>query len=447
MHQYRPQQQRADTITAAGCWTASLCVLVLGIAATAAHAAPVVNLSPTTYKQLTGIHEQIDKQAYDRALGSLKQLLADNTLRPYEEAVILQTLGYVQISRDSYPDAIRAFEESLALERLPEQTQQRLRYDLAQLYMTVNQAAKTANILEGWLIQAENPPAEAHALLGNAYARQQQYRKAIPPLRRAITLADKAQPDWYEALLAMHYELQSYQACIPLLENILRLFPGRSNYWRQLAAVHMALDDHTSAVTTLELAYRDGALQQEQELIQLAQLYLYTGMPYKAAHLVQEQMNRGIRNNAQSRELLARAWSDAKEKQQAIQALEHAVKYDSRPEFRLRLAHWYFEEERWRAAVTVLEPLAGSKTDRTSAQAMLLLGIAHYELGDLMSAQNAFQGALQSRQTRSSARQWLDFTGEFAQETAPESNTKTKKSGSNDPHAKLDSMGGKENFV
>lgn len=444
MHHYRTYRQRADSFHPAGGWTALLLTLVLG---TTAAAAPAAGLSPTIYKQLTGIHEQIDKQGYDQALGSLNGLLADSTLHAYEKAVILQTLGYVQISRESYPDAIRAFEESLALERLPEQTRQRLRYDLAQLYLTVDQAAKAAHTLEAWLGQAASPPAEAYALLGNAYARQQQYRKAIPPLQRAIELADTAQADWYEALLAMHYELQSYRACIPLLETMLRLFPRRSNYWRQLAAVYMALDEHESAVTALELAYRDGALQQEQELLQLAQLYLYTGMPYKAARLVESQLNRGIGNTAQSRELLARAWSDAREKQQAIQALEQALKHDSRPEFRLRLAQWYFEEERWQAAVTVLEPLARGGTERTGAQAMLLLGIAQYELGDLMAAQTAFHRALQHRHTSNSARQWLDFTGQAANRNVPDSNAEDKKSGSNDPHAKLDSMGGKENFV
>ena len=392
---------------------AVLLTLLVGAFSDSLPAAAGQTLSPSTYQQLTGIHKHIDQQAYDAALKALQGLLRDVQQRPYEEAVVSQTLGYVQVSLEDYPAAIRALEQSLALQQLPDDTQQRLRYDLAQLYVAEDQADQAARTLEAWFQQADKPPAEAYVLLGHAYAQQQRYRKAIPPLVTAIEYADKPHADWYEALLAMYYELQSYPDCVPLLESMIRLFPQRHRYWQQLAGVHLALKDYDAALTALELAYRDGALKKEQQLIQLAQLYLYTGIPYKGARLLEDQMRTGgIQNNARHRELLARAWSSAKQRAEAILALEKAISAESTPELRLRLAQWYFEDERWQAAASILEPLVRNTTGGSTGQAWLLLGIAQFEQHDREAARKAFLNAAQSSDTDTSAQQWLDFIGE-----------------------------------
>lgn len=387
--------------------------LLVGVFSVSLSAAAGQTLSPSTYQQLTEVHKHIDQQAYDVASRALQGLLEDVQQRPYEKAVVLQTLGYVQVSREDYPAAIRALEQSLALQQLPDDTQQRLRYDLAQLYVAEDQADKAARTLEAWFQKADKPPAEAYVLLGHAYAQQQQYRKAIPPLVKAIELADKPHADWYEALLAMYYELPSYPDCVPLLENMISLFPQRHRYWQQLAGVHLALKDYDAALTALELAYRDGALKKEQQLIQLAQLYLYTGIPYKGARLLEDQMRTGgIQNNARHRELLARAWSSAKQRTQAIQALEKAISAESTPELRLRLAQWYFEDERWQAAASILEPLVHDNSGDSTGQAWLLLGIARFEQNDRAAAREAFLNAARSSDAGTSAQQWLNFIGE-----------------------------------
>jgi tetratricopeptide (TPR) repeat protein len=389
-------------------------------------------LSPTSYQTLTEVHEQIDQQAYEAARRGLQGLLRDVQLHPYEKAVALQTLGYVEVSREDYPAAIRAFAQSLALKQLPDDTQQRLRYDLAQLHMAEDQAAKATQLLEAWFQGASDPPAEAYALLGHAYARQQRYRQAIPPLARAIELAGKAPADWYEALLAMHYELHAYRDCVPLLRDMIRLFPERRRYWQQLAGVHLALKEFDAALTALELAYRDSALRSEQEVIQLVQLYLYTGIPYKAARLLEQQMRAGkIDNNASHRELLARAWSDARQRLRAIEALEKATTPDSKPELRLRLAQWYMEDERWQAATSALAPLVRDTDYDSTGQAWLLLGIARFEQNDPVAAREAFLNAAQSSDTAASARQWLEFIATSSAENLETSHT--KKSGPTGP--------------
>lgn len=365
-----------------------------------------------TYRQLTDIHEQIDNQAYDQAAGELDRLLAAIGNSSYEKAVVLQTLSYVQISREAYVPATQAFEQALALNQLPEDTQQRLRYDLAQVYLTMGKTLKAIELLENWFRNTSTQDATAYALLGNAYAQNKQYAKAITAMQRAIELADEPRADWYEAVLAMHYERESWHACIPLLEDMLRLFPERQAYWSQLAGVHLALEDYNAATTALELAYLDGKLKEEQALIQLARLYLHTGMPHKAARLLERQLELGrIPDTSAHRELLARSWSASGERGRAILALERAIAGASTTTAtRLQLAQWYMEAERWEAAETLLAIVVEkTEVNRLQAQGWLLMGIARYEQGKIPDAQRAFNQASRLPTTQEAANQWLEF--------------------------------------
>jgi len=172
----------------------------------------------------------------------------------------------------------------------------------------------------------------------------------------------------------------------------------------------MALNDRDAALAALELAFRYGVLTSEQSLLQLAQLYLAAGVPYKAARLIEQQLKSGtISNTAQHRELLAYAWSSARERTQAISALERALQDKATPELRLRLAQWYVEVGKWRAVTEVLAPINGIANDRTTSQARLLLGMAYFELGETDAAREAFSQARQFPKTSQSAQQWLDF--------------------------------------
>lgn len=401
--------QRTSRPSRSGLVAALLIAVMLGLASSAVTAGGKA-LSPYTYKTLTSAQQQMEQGADNDSLKTLGTLLDAPGLSNYEEAVVQQMLGHVQLNRESFAAAIKAFERSLALQQLPPDTEQQLRYNLGQLYLTREQPDRAIAILEDWFDRETAPSAQAHVLLAQAYAQKKQYRKAIPLLETANSLSNTPHAEWYEALLAMHYELQSYRDCVPLLKEMIRLFPRQTGYWQQLAGVHMALDDQDAALSALELAFRQDALNSEQDVLQLVQLYLSAGIPYKAARLLEQQMKTGkISNTARHRELLAHAWTSARERKQAISALERALQDEAKPGLRLRLAQWYVEAEDWHAVTRMLAPLDGEKSTYTTAQARLLLGIAQFELGNTDAARSAFQRAREFPKTSQSAQQWLDF--------------------------------------
>ena len=137
---------------------------------------------------------------------------------------------------------------------------------------------------------------------------------------------------------------------------MIRLFPDRDDYWRQLSGIRMTLNQPAQALAVMELMMRSGRLTREPELIQLARLYLYQEIPYKAARLLEDAMKAGqIRKSADNRTLLATAWALARERDQAIRSYHLAAQASNRADVDFTLAQLYLEDERWTEATRALE--------------------------------------------------------------------------------------------
>lgn len=387
-------------------WLVATCLLA---ALPWAQAGQGPGLSPQTYQQLTAIHELIDAGKTGAALARLGELLKSVGQRSYERAVVLQNLGHVQASRGEYGAATRSLAESLSLKSLPETTEQQMRYNLAQLYLASEEPARAITVLEAWFGQADSPPASAWLLLGHTHAELGNYRKAIPAMKRAIELSDSPPADWYENLLAMHYELREFRDCAALLERMIRLFPDRDDYWRQLSGIRMTLNQPAQALAVMELMMRSGRLTREPELAQLARLYLYQEIPYKAARLLEDAMKAGqVRKSADNRTLLATAWALARERDRAIRSYRLAAQASTSADVDFTLAQLYLEDERWTDAARTLEKALEKPDLKTPGTAWLLLGIARYELESAGPAREAFNRAAGYADSGKTARQWLE---------------------------------------
>ncbi len=382
-------------------------MLVLSLLMAAHAAAAQRGLSPQVYHELTRVHDLMDQGQYVLAEDTLSELLAQRAANGYDKAVTLQTLAHVQAARDRYAQAAQSLQQSLALGVLPDEVQQRGRYDLAQLYLASGEPGQAVQVLQRWFEHAGQPSADAHFLLGAAHVQLQQYRQAIAPLERAIETAGSADESWYQTLLAAHYELGAYRDCARVLEKMVRRFPDQE-YWQQLAGIYLALNRDERALATLEVVYRQGRLSREQDLLQLTQLYLGQGIPYKAARLLETEMERGrIGTDARNLELLAGTWAAARERAKATDVYQRAMRAGGDAAIGLYLADLYIQDERWRDAADVLESTLKQDGLSDPGDAWLLLGVARYEEGSLDLARHAFDEAARFEQARAAAQDWL----------------------------------------
>jgi tetratricopeptide (TPR) repeat protein len=276
--------------------------------------------------------------------------------------------------------------------------------------MAMERYAAAIEQLDRWFEQAKAPKAEAYVLLGSAHLQLQQYRQAIKPLRQAIALSDKPKEGWYQSLLGAYYEAKQYKAAANLLRRMLRLFPENPGYWRQLAGIELLRQRQAEALAVMELAYLNGQLSSQQDLLNLAQLYAQRDAPYKAGQLLEHELQRGrIKANRKTWEQTANAWQLAREMTRSVNALEQALSYESNPALSLRLARLYLETGRWAAAEKTLRRFLKRAKGKQTDQAWLLLGIACHEADAPEQAKQAFSEALKFSNTREQAEQWLSF--------------------------------------
>lgn len=367
-------------------------------------------LSPWLYKELQKADELIAKPAYAEALDILNKALPEVGKSTYEEAAILRTIASVNALKGEYREAAAALEKSIATKALPEPQESEAQLSLGRLYLAMDDSRRAVAILETWLQGTPSVDAETHILLANAYARQKQYRKAIPHVEKAIGLSDKKAEDWYQLLLALNYESGNFSACAEVLTTLIQRYSDKKEYWQQLTAIYQRLNQNSKALAVKNLAYRLGFLTGEGEILELANLYLYLKAPYKASHLLQQEIERGrVKTTSKNWELLADAWSLARDYERAISALKKASHLDANGEIQFRLGRLYIEQENWREAETALTDALGKGGLKQPGEAYLLLGICHHELKQQDKAQQAFVKAQSYSKTRESAQQWLNY--------------------------------------
>lgn len=390
-------------------WFLTLLLLLTG----SLQAATKPVLSKQSFRILQQTQEWLDGGETARAVERLGQLVRETAEKPYEQAIVLQNLGYAQIVGEDYPKAIVSFRRSLGLNRLPEHVQQELRYNLAQLLMAGSDFSAAIDVLQQWLKQSEAPTAEAYVMLGSAYLQTRQFKPGIAAFEQAIALSSAPRESWYQNLLAAYSEVKDTPSCIRLLNTMIRKFPARATYWQQLAAMELSRQHYAEAVAVMELAYKRGYLKSERELLNLANLYAYLKAPFKSARLLEDGISSGrITPSKKNLEQGANAWYQAREYQRAIALLERAVTDDRDPPLALRLSQLYMADRQWAGAERNLRLLlAGESSDKKqSGKAWMLLGITLYEQKKMAEAEKAFlaAGRYPGKQAEE-ARQWLGF--------------------------------------
>lgn len=356
---------------------------------------------------LTDAQEALAKGDYEAAEAALGKLQTHEKRNDYETALMHQLYGHLHSERGEYKRAIRSFEGAVATKALPRQADLNLRYNLGQLYVATERYKEAIRILKDWLKRAENPAPRGYVLVAQAYVSLGDYRKALPPIRAAIRKSKKPEESWLRLALIVRLELEQYAEAAEVLELLCANYSNKT-YWTQLSGVYGNLGRDKAALNAMEVAYRQGFLTESEELVRMAELYLYNGVPYQAALVVEKGLADGsIEKNLDGWRLLANSWLSAKEFDRALAPLERAASLSSEGELSLRLGHLHLHREEWSDAAKALRGALRKGGIDKPASAQLLLGIALYQLGDTKGAEQAFRRAAAADSTRASAEQWL----------------------------------------
>lgn len=366
----------------------------------------------SVYRQLSEAQEAAEEQQFADALAVLDKLRDDGGLNSYERAQVWNIYAYIHIAEDDYGRAIEAYERLLSQEDLPLGLETSTRYSLAQLYFGNEEYEKAASTLETWFEHAEDPGPDAYILLGNAYYSLEEYRRALEPAQQAIDLAKQrgnpVKEHWWQLLRALHYELGELDRVAEILEHLVERFP-RKDYWMQLASIYGELDRPDKQVRVLDMAYQQGLLTAERELVNLAQHLMQQDIPYRAAKVIEEGMDSGtVERNVRHLRLLAQAYRMAKEDRAALEPLRAAAAMSGEGDLYMQLAYSYSNLNQWSEAADAAREAVEKGGLERPGQAHLFRGTALFNAGELEAAKASFRAAAEYERSAGQARQWLD---------------------------------------
>jgi tetratricopeptide (TPR) repeat protein len=175
----------------------------------------------------------------------------------------------------------------------------------------------------------------------------------------------------------------------------------------QLAAAYQQGEQMNKAIAVLELMEQRGALNREQ-IINLARMYLANDVPYKAAYMLERQMQAGaLARNREHLLLLADSLLLAQDRARSAEVLNELINLAADGELYHRLGRIYFDLQQWPQAMAALQSALNTEGLRDAATANLLLGIAAVHANQQALAERSLALAADSMGTRAQALWWL----------------------------------------
>ncbi len=367
------------------------------------------SVSGKTFKKLTEIQEIMGEGNSSEAFLQLNALLADVESDSLDQALTLQTLGYVEMARENFPEAIKHLKASLALNVLPQNVVYNVGYMVAQLHAALGEFDEALVFAESWFQKLEEPKPDQLIFMANIYAQTKQYEKSIPYVERAISVAEKPKETWFQLLTAGYFELERFNEAAKSLQKTIDNWPDKSGYWEQLASVYVLLEDESSALSVLKLAFIQNILEKENTFKSLIQLAVANGVPEHAARLIELCFAENyLPQNKEYLKMLAVALTAAKERDAAILAYKRLANISEEGDPWISISNIYVEKGSWGEAETALKSALQKKLEEPG-KAWLLLGISQAELGKFGDAKKSLKKAGAYENTERSASKWIRY--------------------------------------
>ncbi|MAU40809.1 MAG: hypothetical protein CMF31_04220 [Kordiimonas sp.] len=382
-------------------------------------------LREKVYKVFGKAQEFADAEDYASAVKTLGEL-DPAKLNSYEQGQLDNFYGYIYYIQENYPKAIAAYKRVLTQEGIPVALEDNVTYTLAQLYFVTEEYQKSIDLMKKWIKYQENPGANSFVLVGQAYYQLNDYRQGIPWVEKAMAdykaKGKEPKENWYLLLRVMYFELKENDKVVDILETLVKKFP-KKEYWIQLAGMYGEKANTPGLpkaqreelerwqLVTFESAYRQGLLVRSSELTNMAQMYLYHEVPYKAARVLEKGLKEGlIKSTSRNWEMLSQAWINGQDYDKSVGPLKKAAELSNEGgKLWVRLAQVYSQlDDNANAAKYAEVGIKKGKLKRPDT-AHVVRGMALFNQGRLNEARKEFVAASKYDRSKKMARQWIGY--------------------------------------
>jgi tetratricopeptide (TPR) repeat protein len=315
-------------------------------------------VSKEVYDRIQKAQEMIDADDQRGALQLLNSLKTKKGLTEYELQNVLNYIGFVNYNLDDVDGAMAAYEEMLRIPSLEEQIRKQTLYTMAQLTTMKEQYQKALGILDQWFALESNPAPEPYILYAQNLYQVNKYSEMVKPIETAIGIAEKrstdVKEDWYVLLNFAYFQQENYAKVRDIQKILLTHWPKKA-YWFSLAGAYTELGEDNNLMAAYEAAHTQGLLEKESEISTMAQLYMQHEVPWKAAQLLEKEMQAGrVQKDAKNYRMLSQALTLAAEDKMAIPALQEAARLSEEGELNLRLGNAYLNLGMYKECISAI---------------------------------------------------------------------------------------------
>jgi tetratricopeptide (TPR) repeat protein len=368
------------------------------------------------YKRINTIEKLMGDRNFNEALTRLDKLYASYKNRKYEKSLIFQLYGYVYSQKGDTDKAIKAFNDCLILNTLPESALQNLRLNISQLHLDKKQYVIAEKIYVSWLANGKPLLPEGYSLGGIIYASQKKYDDAEEALQKAVNSSKQPKEDWLKLLLSIYMQSKKYQKAKLLLTKMIARFPTNKDYWMRMADIGYLLKEYELASSVLAVAEKNGLLTTGDEYKKLSGLYYSSGIPYKSATAIELALKKKFLTP--SVELLrqqAYYYRQAKAHMNAIQSLQRAITLSPMPVLYYEIAQNYVAQNMWEKANKILLKMSTPNNHQFKTKAALLLGQTYFEQKKYTLALDIFNQLASVDEASQEVKQWKLYTQQIAE--------------------------------
>lgn len=315
-------------------------------------------LSQYTATRVQRAHNLAQEEKLQEAISTLEGL---DLSRGYDQAFVARMLGIFYWQNEQVKPAIKQLEIAVNSGLLEDEQAWQTRKMLADMLLNEQQFSRA---LPHYYDLSKSVPESQKAYeiwlrIAQSHYQLSQWNKVLSAMAR---YEKYGQPDKMAPLsikLSAELELKKWQPAIGTIKRLIAIEPERVEWWRQLVALYLRVDDDKRALDALALAKLKGVELNQDDLKLLAQLYGKRGIPERAAKVLGElnEVNSDSKLKAQQ----ATYWQMAKEWDKSIASWRVAAKLDR--QYYWNLSQLLVQEGHYKDALIALDKVSGRKAD------------------------------------------------------------------------------------
>jgi tetratricopeptide (TPR) repeat protein len=368
------------------------------------------------YERLAEAQVLAEEKNYVGAKEILDDMISEEgkrALNSYELANVYNLQAFLSYSKEDYQGSLRYYELVIAQPDIPLAMEINTRFTIAQLYFVQEKWQQGIDALLVWFNLNEKPNAGAYVLLAQGYYQVKNYNAALQNVETAIAMHEGEgklpKEQWYNLARFLYFDKEDFDSALDVLNTLIIYYP-KKQYWVQASHLYGEKKDETRQLALMEAAYEQGFLDRSSELVTMAYLYLNAEAPYYAGSVIQKGLDEElVEEKSKNYELAGSAWAQAREVEKSIPMMEKAAAKSDEGELYVRLGNVYLDGDQFaKAAESVQKGLKRGGVKRPD-QAMLVLGMSYFNLGEYNKARRAFRDAGKDERSEKYSKQWIKY--------------------------------------